>query len=102
SPAHDRSMDQKKHWETIYQTRDVHTVSWFQAEARESLDLISRFVTDRVAPIIDVGAGASVLVDDLLSAGYAGITVLDLSETAIQISRPRLGHSASKVNWLVG
>jgi len=94
--------DQKRHWETIYQTRDVHTVSWFQAEARESLDLITRFVPDRVAPIIDVGAGASVLVDDLLSAGYADITVLDLSETAIEISRQRLGNSASKVKWIVG
>src|SRR5437764_294971 len=74
-------MDKKKHWETIYQTKDVHTVSWFQVDARESLDLITRYAPDRTAPIIDVGGGASVLVDDLLSAGYTDLTVLDVSET---------------------
>jgi len=60
-------MDPKTHWETVYRTKDVHEVSWFQSEARRSLDLISRVSPDRSAPIIDVGAGASVLVDDLLA-----------------------------------
>ena len=93
-------MDQKKHWETIYQTRDVHTVSWFQVEARQSLDLINRFAPDRSAAVIDVGGGASVLVDDLLESGYADITVLDVSETALEISRQRLGQDAAKVKWI--
>ena len=94
-------MDQKKHWETIYQTKDVHTVSRFQVDARESLDLITRYAPDRTAPIIDVGGGASVLVDDLLSAGYTDLTVLDVSETALEISRQRLGDAAARVKWIV-
>ena len=94
-------MDQKKHWETIYQTKDVHTVSWFQVDARESLDLITRYAPDRTAPIIDVGGGASVLVDDLLSAGYTDLTVLDVSETALEIARQRLGDAAARVKWIV-
>ena len=94
-------MDQKKHWETIYQTKDVHTVGWFQVDARESLDLITRYAPDRTAPIIDVGGGASVLVDDLLSAGYTDLTVLDVSETALEISRQRLGDAAARVKWIV-
>ena len=94
-------MNQKKHWETIYQTKEVHTVSWFQPEARESLDLITRYAPDRTAPIIDVGGGASVLVDDLLSAGYTDLTVLDVSETALEISRQRLGDAAARVKWIV-
>ena len=94
-------MDQKKHWETIYQTKDVHTVSWFQVDARESLDLITRYAPDRSTPIIDVGGGASVLVDDLLSAGYTDLTVLDVSETALEIARQRLGDAAARVKWIV-
>jgi 2-polyprenyl-3-methyl-5-hydroxy-6-metoxy-1,4-benzoquinol methylase len=94
-------MDQKKHWETIYQTKDVHTVSWFQQEARESLDLITRFAPDHAAPIIDVGGGASVLVDDLLGAGYTDVSVLDVSEAGIEISKHRLGAAAAQVKWIV-
>lgn len=93
-------MDQKKHWETIYQTKDVHAVSWFQEEARESLELITRFAPDYNAPIIDVGGGASVLADDLLTAGYVDVTVLDVSETALEISRHRLGDESDKVKWI--
>ncbi len=93
-------MDQKRHWETIYQTKDVHTVSWFQPEARQSLDFITRFAPDRESPIIDVGAGASVLVDGLLQSGYRDLTVLDVSETALEISRQRLGAAATAVKWI--
>jgi len=93
-------MDQKKHWETIYRTKDVRTVSWFQPEARQSLDLITHFAPDRGAAVIDVGGGASVLVDDLLESGYTDITVLDLSETALEIARQRLGEDAVKVKWI--
>jgi 2-polyprenyl-3-methyl-5-hydroxy-6-metoxy-1,4-benzoquinol methylase len=93
-------MDQKKHWDTVYQTKDVHTVSWFQPQAQQSLDLITRVAPDRGSPIIDVGAGASVLVDDLLGAGYTDITVLDVSETALEIARARLGAGASTVKWV--
>ena len=93
-------MDPKSHWETIYRTKDVHDVSWFQPEARRSLDLIMRVCPDRSAPIIDVGAGASVLVDNLLAAGYQDLSVLDLSEAALGISRDRLGTDSAKVKWI--
>jgi 2-polyprenyl-3-methyl-5-hydroxy-6-metoxy-1,4-benzoquinol methylase len=95
-----RNMDSKTHWETIYRTKDVHEVSWFQAEARRSRDLITRICPDRAAPIIDVGAGASVLVDNLLVAGYVDVTVLDLSEAALEISRERLGNESAQVKWM--
>jgi SAM-dependent methyltransferase len=93
-------MDPRTHWERIYRTKDVHTVSWFQPEARQSLDLITRFAPDRATSIIDVGGGASVLVDDLLDAGYTDISVLDVSETALEIARRRLGKWAGKVKWI--
>ena len=93
-------MDPRTHWETIYRTKDVHEVSWFQSEARRSLDLITRICPDRTAPIIDVGAGASVLVDNLLAAGYQDLSVLDLSEAALGISRDRLGADSAKVKWM--
>jgi len=93
-------MDPRTHWETVYRTKDVHEVSWFQAEARRSLDLIGAVCPDRTAPIIDVGAGASVLVDNLLDAGYRDLTVLDLSETALKISQARLGADSAKVKWM--
>ena len=93
-------MDSKTHWETIYRTKDVHEVSWFQAEARRSRDLITRICPNRAAPIIDVGAGASVLVDDLLAAGYRDLSVLDVSEAALEISRDRLGADSGKVKWM--
>jgi SAM-dependent methyltransferase len=93
-------MDPRTHWETIYRTKDVHEVSWFQSEARRSLDLITRICADRAAPIIDVGAGASVLVDNLLAAGYQDLSVLDWSEAALQISRDRLGADSSRVKWM--
>jgi ubiquinone/menaquinone biosynthesis C-methylase UbiE len=93
-------VDQKKHWERIYQTKDVRTVSWFQPDARQSLDLIIRFAPERGAPVIDVGGGASVLVDDLLESGYTDLTVLDVSETSLEISRRRLGEAAARVKWI--
>lgn len=93
-------VDQKTHWERIYQTKDVRTVSWFQPDARQSLDLIIRFAPERGAPVIDVGGGASVLVDDLLESGYTDLTVLDVSETSLEISRQRLGEAAARVKWI--
>jgi 2-polyprenyl-3-methyl-5-hydroxy-6-metoxy-1,4-benzoquinol methylase len=93
-------MDPKTHWETVYRTRDVHEVSWYQAEACRSRDLITRVCPDRAAPIIDVGAGASVLADNLLAVGYRDLTVLDVSEAALEISRERLGTDSSKAKWI--
>lgn len=88
------------HWEGIYASRTAAEVSWFQPYARSSLRLIERCAgTD--AHVIDVGGGASVLVDDLLDAGYHRLTVLDLAGSALEISQARLGDRARHVEWRV-
>jgi len=92
--------DRKEHWERVYQTKGPEQVSWFQPEARLSRDLIGRMEPDRAARIIDVGAGASVLVDGLLADGYQRVTVVDISEAALQVARARLGAQAKAVTWL--
>ena len=93
-------MQPKDHWETVYTTKATDTVSWFQEHARLSLDLIHATGAGREAGIIDVGGGASRLVDDLLAEGYSDLTVLDLSAAAMQAARQRLGAQESKVHWI--
>ena len=90
----------KEHWETVYTTKATDEVSWFQPHAQLSLDLIKAAATDKNAGIIDVGGGASTLVDDLLAEGYRDLTVLDLSAAALQAARRRLGAQESLVRWI--
>lgn len=92
-------VDRQQHWETVYGNKAVDQVSWFQPHAASSLRLIEG-CADKNAHIIDVGAGASVLVDDLLDAGYQNLTVLDLAESALETSRSRLGARAQSVRWI--
>ena len=92
-------MDTQAHWENVYGTKAPDQVSWFRPHLQTSLALIERAVGDRSAPIIDVGAGASTLVDDLIEAGYVNITVLDISETAIEVARNRLGEASKSIKW---
>jgi SAM-dependent methyltransferase len=93
-------MDAKAHWEHVYQTKGPEQVSWFQPEATLSLELITHLAPSRDARILDVGAGASTLVDGLLTAGYRQLTVLDLSRAALQRAQRRLGALAARVQWL--
>jgi ubiquinone/menaquinone biosynthesis C-methylase UbiE len=93
-------MNPKEHWETIYSNKSADEVSWFQPEARLSLALITEAAPDPDAAILDVGGGASSLVDGLLAAGYANVTVLDLSSAALEQARTRLGEEAARVKWL--
>jgi len=93
--------DRHQHWETVYHDKAADAVSWFQPHAASSLQLIENAAPDRNAAIIDVGGGASVLVDDLLDAGYVNLSVLDLAESALAASRARLGTRAAAVNWIV-
>lgn len=93
-------MDRKAHWERVYETKAATEVSWFQTQADVSRELIESAAPDRGAAIIDVGGGASVLVDDLLTAGYARLTVLDISRAALDQARARLGARADTVTWL--
>jgi SAM-dependent methyltransferase len=93
-------MDPKAHWEHIYRTKPPTQVSWYQPHAQRSLDLIRRVSPPPAGAIIDVGGGASTLVDDLLDAGYRDLTVLDLSATALAQARSRLGSHAGMVRWM--
>lgn len=90
----------REHWERIYRTRPSDELGWFQPRALRSLRLIEDALPDRGAAIIDVGAGDSVLVDDLLDAGYANLTVLDLSAEALARCRGRLGPRGTGVGWI--
>lgn len=95
-------MDPKAHWEHIYQTRSPTALSWYQPEALLSLDLIRRVAPDLATPVIDVGGGASTLVDGLLNAGYSDLTVLDLAGSALAAAEARLGTAANRVHWIEG
>ena len=91
--------DRHQHWEGVYSGKPADQVSWFQQHAASSLRLI-KGCADTNAQIIDVGGGASVLVDELLNAGYRNLTVLDLAESALTASRARLGERAQSVQWI--
>ena len=93
-------MQTKDHWEKVYTTKSADEVSWFQAHAERSLKLIRDAQVPSSAAIIDVGGGASTLVDDLLASNYRNITVLDLSAAALATAKARLGVSAVNVQWL--
>jgi len=94
-------MDQETHWEKIYRQKASETVSWYRRHLETSLALIERAAADRNASIIDVGGGESTLVDDLLLRGFKNIAVLDISQTAIDVTKKRLGPAAERVHWLV-
>lgn len=93
-------MQSKEHWENIYSTKATDEVSWFQEHAETSLKLIRNAGVSGAASIIDVGGGASTLVDDLVSNGYERVTVLDLSGAALSTAQARLGARASGVKWV--
>ena len=92
-------MDAKAHWENIYQTKDAQQVSWYQAQPHTSLALIRRAGLQPADPIVDVGGGASTLVDHLLAEGFAAVTVLDIAAAALDVARQRLGARAQAVTW---
>lgn len=94
-------MQAREHWENVYSTRQTDAVSWFQPHADLSLDLIKATGMSREAGIIDVGGGASTLVDDLVADGYTDLAVLDLSAAALDAARKRLGPQAERVEWIV-
>ncbi|MFD2200798.1 class I SAM-dependent methyltransferase [Shivajiella indica] len=93
--------DKKGHWENIYQTKEFHEVGWFQSRPDVSLEFIDILSVPKNAKIIDVGAGESYLVDHLLDRGFGNIYVLDISSSAIEKAKYRLGENAKKINWIV-
>ena len=93
-------MSKKTHWDALYRTKGPDAVSWYRAHLERSLLLIDKSCPDRASSIIDVGGGESTLVDDLVDRGYHHITVLDISEKALDVTRQRLGSRAKEVNRL--
>jgi ubiquinone/menaquinone biosynthesis C-methylase UbiE len=96
-----KDFDRKKHWEDIYQTKQLNEVSWFQPKPETSLDFFKQFNVPTTAKVIDIGGGDSFLVDHLIELDYQDITVLDISEAALDRAKKRLGSRASQVNWIV-
>jgi arsenite methyltransferase len=97
----DKSMSsQKDHWEDIYKTRDHKQVGWYQESPKISLELFSKINAEPSQSVIDVGCGASVLVDNLINQGYRDITLLDLSEEALSAIKRRLGDNAGIPEYL--
>lgn len=95
-------MDVQRHWEAVYRTRSAREVSWFAPHLTTSLTLIHRTGVEKSAGVIDVGGGASTLVDDLIDEGFHDLTVLDVSGPALDISRQRLADRADAVTWVQG
>lgn len=93
-------MDARTHWEKIYSTKAPNQVSWYRPHLETSLALIMRAARDRTASIIDVGGGESTLVDDLLERRFQNITVLDVSQAAIDVNKSRLGGRARGIHWI--
>jgi SAM-dependent methyltransferase len=94
-------MDTRTHWEKIYSTKAPDAVSWFRPHLETSLALIERVAPDPSASVIDVGGGQSTLIDDLIVRGYKNISVLDISSTALEATRERLGPLAECVHWFI-
>ena len=95
------TLERQAHWQNVYQTKGERDVSWFQEVPTISLDLIRATGVGPDAPIIDIGGGASRLVDALVSEGFRSISVLDVSDKALATSRERLGPRAKNVTWIV-
>lgn len=95
-------MDNKQYWEQVYTTKASDSVSWFQEHADQSLRLIHNTRLGKDAAIIDVGGGASRLVDDLVAEGYTDLTVFDLSSIALAVAKQRWGEHVDIARWIEG
>lgn len=96
-----KHFDRKQHWEKIYHHKELQELSWYQERPDTVLDFIQEFQLPLSAAIIDIGGGNSLLVDYLLDLGYHNVSVLDISQTAIEKAQKRLGEHADKVKWIV-
>jgi len=98
----DQDPNPAQHWEKVYQTKPVDTVSWYRPRLGVSLDLLLGAGLSPQSRLIDVGGGASTLVDDLLSMGLGQISVIDISAAALGVVRRRLAGRADDVEWIIG
>lgn len=95
-------FDRKKHWENIYSTKQLESCSWFQETPTSSLQFIEQSGISKSSKIIDIGGGDSFLADRLLENGYTNVTVMDISEAALERAKQRLGSKAENIKWIVG
>lgn len=95
-------MTERDHWESLYRRKGPDEVSWYRPHLERSLAFFAQAALPRTAAIVDVGGGASTLVDDLLDRGYEDVTVLDISASALTLAKERLGARAGAVTWLTG
>jgi SAM-dependent methyltransferase len=95
------AAEREKHWQSVYTTKRESEVSWFEENPAPSLDLIALVGAGRRSAIIDIGGGASRLVDRLILQGYEDLTVLDISAAALEAAKARMGEKARQVRWLV-
>jgi SAM-dependent methyltransferase len=95
------SNQRKLHWENIYATKDLQSVSWYQSTPEPSLQFVKDFNIPKDAKIIDVGGGDSLFIDYLIDLGYRNLTVVDISEVALEKAKKRLGNKSDLVNWIV-
>ena len=93
-------MANKSHWDAVYGSKAPDAVSWYRAHLERSIHLIEHSCAGKSAAIIDVGGGESTLVDDLLDRGYRNVTVLDISDKALEVARQRLGGRSQQVSWI--
>ena len=93
-------MDRESHWNGVYQAKPAETVSWYQRNPERSVSLIRKYA-EPSQTVIDVGAGASLLVDALLDIGYENLTVLDVSAVGLDVAKARLGSRSELVQWIV-
>lgn len=93
-------FNRKEHWENVYATKQLTEVSWYQPKPETSLHFIEKAQLPKDAKIIDIGGGDSFLVDHLLDLGYTDLTVVDISENALNRARKRLGERADLVKWI--
>jgi len=93
-------MSVQTHWEKVYGEKAPNAVSWYAPHLARSLEIIERAAPSHSASLIDVGGGESTLVDDLLARGYQNITVLDVSQIAIDVTKRRLGTASERVRWI--
>ncbi|MDE3142984.1 MAG: class I SAM-dependent methyltransferase [Bacteroidota bacterium] len=95
------NTSRKQHWENIYQTKELSEVSWYQPTPITSLEFLQQLNIPTNAKIIDIGGGDSFFADHLLALGYSDISVLDISEAALEKAKKRLGNNAAKIKWIV-
>ncbi|RDI08470.1 class I SAM-dependent methyltransferase [Flavobacterium sp. AG291] len=94
-------FNRQDHWQNIYDTKQLTDVSWYQPIPQTSLDFVVKNNLPKTAKIIDIGGGDSFFATQLLDMGYTDITVLDISEIALERAKERLGNNARKIKWIV-